>query len=210
MACEAATAVGRFGCRVRHDEGMTKSAASDARSVPELVAAMAGGSRPRFVFFWGHRPKRPGVVDASCFSQWWPARFEAAGESFGSAEHYMMWRKAVLFGDAPKAAAIVKAASPAQAKALGRAVAGFDEAVWAEHRWGIVVDGSIAKFASNPALLGYLVATNDRVLVEASPRDRIWGIGLAADSEFAARPAKWRGLNLLGFALMEARARLRN
>ena len=180
----------------------------DARSVPELVAAMAGGGRPRFAFFWGHRPQRPGVVDGSCFSQWWPARFTVGGVSFGSAEHYMMWRKAVLFGDDQKAAAIVKARSPAQAKALGRAVSGFDEIVWVEHRWDIVVDGSVAKFASDPVLGDYLVATKNRVLVEASPRDRIWGIGLSGDSEFAERPAKWRGLNLLGFALMEARARL--
>ena len=97
---------------------------------------------------------------------------------------------------------------PAQAKALGREVSGFDEAAWEEHRWDIVVDGSVAKFQSDPTLTDYLLATKNRVLVEASPRDRIWGIGLAADSEFAERPAQWRGLNLLGFALMEARARL--
>jgi ribA/ribD-fused uncharacterized protein len=193
---------------LRHAARVTKEATSGVRSVSELMAVVAGGGRPRFVFFWGRRPGRPGIVDRSCFSQWWPAGFTVDGVSFGSAEHYMMWRKAVLFGDEQQAAAILKAGSPAQAKALGRAVSGFDEAVWTGHRWGIVVDGSVAKFADNPPLRDYLLATKNRVLVEASPRDRIWGIGLTADSEFAEQPAKWRGLNLLGFALMEARARL--
>lgn len=187
---------------------MAKDAALEARSVSELVAAVAGGARPRFVFFWGHRPKRPGVVDASCFSQWWPNRFEAEGQSFRSAEHYMMWRKALLFEDDSSADQILKVGSPAQAKALGRQVAGFDEATWVARRWSIVVDGSVAKFTADPELRNYLLGTRNRVLVEASPRDRIWGIGLSADSDNAERPAKWRGLNLLGFALMEARARL--
>ena len=86
---------------------------------------------------------------------------------------------------------------------------GFDDAVWQRERYGIVVEGSVHKFASDPALRAYLLCTGDRVLVEASPLDRIWGIGLAADDERALDPARWRGLNLLGFALMEARERLR-
>ena len=108
----------------------------------------------------------------------------------------------------PPPAAIDLMGDKAQAKALGRQVAGFDEATWVEHRWPIVVDGSIAKFAANPELRDYLLVTSNRVLVEASPRDRIWGIGLSADSDNAQRPSQWRGLNLLGFALMEARTHL--
>lgn len=184
------------------------TAASATRSVAELVRAVAGGARPRFLFFWGHQPARSGVIDAACLSQWWPARFEAEGARFGSAEHYMMWRKARLFGDERRAAEVLAARSPAQAKAIGRQVAGFDEAGWEAERWGIVVDASVAKFASDPALRDYLAATRRRVLVEASPVDRIWGIGLAADAARATSPAQWRGLNLLGFALMEARERL--
>lgn len=120
----------------------------------------------------------------------------------------MMWRKAMLFSDRGRAEAILQARSPAQAKSIGRAVEGFDEATWVVHRWEIVVDGSVAKFSSDPALRAFLVGTGKRVLVEASPRDRIWGIGMVQDSEFAEQPQRWRGLNLLGFALMEARQRL--
>ena len=188
--------------------GMTMEAALSARSLADLAHATADGTRPRYVFFWSQTPRRQGEVDAACLSQWWASRFEADGQSFPTAEHYMMWRKAMLFGDRPRASAILQATSAAQAKALGRQVRGFDQATWVEHRWGIVVDGSVAKFSSDPDLRNFLLSTRNRVLVEASPRDRIWGIGLAADSDRAEVPAAWRGLNLLGFALMEARARL--
>jgi ribA/ribD-fused uncharacterized protein len=188
---------------------VTKSLdAAQARSVDELIAAIAAGARPRYLFFWGHTAKRPGQLDSACLSQWWPAAFETDGNQFPSAEHYMMWRKARLFDDEAKAAQILAARSPAQAKALGRQVAHFDEAAWAHHRWDIVVAGSVAKFGRDPGLREYLLATGRRVLVEASPMDRIWGIGLAADSDRAASPDTWRGPNLLGFALMEARERI--
>jgi ribA/ribD-fused uncharacterized protein len=74
-----------------------------------------------------------------------------------------------------------------------------------EHRYAIVVDANTAKFGQNPPLRDFLLGTGERVIVEASPTDRIWGIGLAASDERAADPAQWRGLNLLGFALMQAR-----
>jgi ribA/ribD-fused uncharacterized protein len=184
------------------------SDAAQVRSVDELVAAISAGARPRYLFFWGHTPKRPGQLDSACLSQWWPAAFPADGHQFPSAEHYMMWRKAQLFDDEAKAAQILTARSPAQAKALGRTVANFDEAIWEQHRWDIVVAGSVAKFGGEPGLRDYLLATGRRVLVEASPMDRIWGIGLAADSDRATSPHTWRGQNLLGFALMEARERI--
>jgi ribA/ribD-fused uncharacterized protein len=120
----------------------------------------------------------------------------------------MMWRKALLFGDSAHAEQILQAGSPAEAKALGREVQRYDEAVWVEHRWEVVVSASTAKFTSSGELREFLVGTGRRVLVEASPVDRIWGIGLAVGSEFASVPQRWRGLNLLGFALMEARDQL--
>ena len=181
---------------------------ADTRSVEELVQAVRVGARPKFVFFWGHQARPDGQLSATCFSQWWPAQFTADGHSFPSAEHYMMWRKACLFGDERNAEAILKAGSPAQAKALGRQVSGFDETIWVEHRWPIVVDGSVAKFGADEALRTFLLGTARRVLVEASPRDRLWGIGMGAGNEMAEHPDLWRGLNLLGFALMEARQRL--
>lgn len=120
----------------------------------------------------------------------------------------MMAGKARLFGDEVMASRIIKAPSPGDAKTLGRAIQGYDEKLWAEGRYGIVVEGNIAKFGQHSDLLAYLVATAGRVLVEASPADRIWGIGLAADDSRAGRPSQWEGLNLLGFALMDVRERL--
>ena len=148
-------------------------------------------------------------MGAGSLSQWWPATFTVNGLSFPTAEHYMMWSKATLFGDAEIAGQVLRAAHPHRAKALGRQVRDFDQAVWEDSRYDIVVTGSLAKFGQNHDLRSYLLGTGERVLAEASPIDRIWGIGLAADDERAADPACWRGLNLLGFALMEARDRLR-
>lgn len=121
----------------------------------------------------------------------------------------MMAGKALLFGDARAHQAILVAKGPGAAKALGREVRGFDEARWVAHRFGLVVEANLAKFSQNPPLAQFLASTGTKVLVEASPVDRIWGIGLARDHEDAERPARWRGLNLLGFALMDVRARLR-
>jgi ribA/ribD-fused uncharacterized protein len=163
----------------------------------------------KYLFFWGHTPKRAGVLGAECLSQWYPSPFEAEGVRFETAEHYMMWGKARLFGDEAAAAEIVASGHPQQAKALGRTIDGFDEDKWVAHRLEIVTAGNVEKFRQNPDLLAFLLGTRDRVLVEASPLDRIWGIGLAATDERASDPAKWRGLNLLGEALMRARETLR-
>jgi ribA/ribD-fused uncharacterized protein len=175
-------------------------------TVDELIAL---GDRANYLLFWGHRPQRDGSVGAGSLSQWWPVEFTVDGVLFRSAEHFMMWRKAMLFGDDGTAARIVEAATPKDAKALGRRVAGFDERVWSDHRFEIVVAAGREKFGQNPDLRTYLLGTGDRVLVEASPTDRVWGIGLAASDERATDPTRWRGLNLLGFALMQARADLR-
>ncbi|RSN07551.1 DUF1768 domain-containing protein [Nonomuraea sp. WAC 01424] len=175
------------------------------RTVDEAVAAERNGRRLRYLYFWGHRPARDGGVGQGCLSQWWPVTFTEDGHTFASAEHYMMAHKAWLFGDQDSAAAILRAASPAEAKKLGRTVRGFEEAVWDAHRLDIVTRGSLAKFGAHADLREFLLGTRARVLVEASPVDRVWGIGLAADDRRAASPSTWRGLNLLGFALMAAR-----
>ena len=174
-----------------------------------LQAHVESGGRPKFMFFWGHQPERDGSVGPGCLSQWWPAAFTVDGREFATAEHYMMWRKAVLFGDDEAAAQVLTAGHPQIAKAYGRGVRDFDDSVWERERFGIVVDGSVAKFGQHADLRGFLLGTGDRVLVEASPRDTVWGIGLGAKNGRASVPAEWRGLNLLGFALMEARDRLR-
>ncbi len=101
---------------------------------------------------------------------------------------------------------MLTAGHPHRAKALGRQVRDFDEATRVARRYEIVVAGSVAKFSRHEPLRRFLFGTGGRVLVEASPTDRIWGIGLTADDPRAADPSTWRGGNLLGFALMEARA----
>jgi ribA/ribD-fused uncharacterized protein len=161
-----------------------------------------------YLFFWGHTPRDPTKVDASCLSQWFPASFTDEGVRYATAEHYMMAAKARLFGDAEALEAILSAPSPAEAKAIGRSVRNYDDGEWARARSEAVVRGNVAKFEQNEELGRFLRATGERILVEASPRDRIWGIGLGASNPDARRPSRWRGLNLLGFALTEARARL--
>jgi ribA/ribD-fused uncharacterized protein len=170
-----------------------------------LVEHVARGEAVEYLFFWGHTPKSPGAVDAACLSQWFPSAFVVEGERYATAEHFMMAAKARLFGDSEARAAIMAAPSPADAKAIGRRVRGYDDGVWAGARAPVVVAGSIAKFAQNAPLGAFLLATGGRVIVEASPRDRIWGIGMGAGNANARAPSRWRGLNLLGFALMEAR-----
>ncbi|GHH79429.1 hypothetical protein GCM10018793_32200 [Streptomyces sulfonofaciens] len=179
-----------------------------ARTPEDLTALIAAGARVKWLMFWGHRPQRDGSVGAGALSQWWPAPFTVDGTRYATAEHWMMAGKAALFGDDASLPAILAARTPAEAKKLGRLVTGFDEERWARARFELVVAGNTAKFGQDPALRAYLLGTGERVLVEASPRDRLWGIGLAASDERATDPSRWRGRNLLGFALMEARARL--
>ncbi|MGV9623827.1 NADAR domain-containing protein [Streptomyces tendae] len=174
-----------------------------------LLARVRAGARIKYLCFWGHRPRPDGSIGPSCLSQWWPSPFTVDGVQYATAEHWMMAGKARLFADAEAERRVLAAAHPAGAKKAGRLVRGFDEAVWERERFRIVVEGSVHKFASDPALRAFLLGTGGRVLVEASPVDRVWGIGLAADDEAAQDPERWRGPNLLGFALMAARERLR-
>lgn len=177
-------------------------------SCAELCSYIDSGGQPKYVFFWGHQPAADGRTDKSCFSQWFPANFAIDGVNYPTAEHYMMAEKARLFNDAAALSMVLAATTPGAAKAAGRNVRGFDEEKWVAHRWDIVTRANQAKFSQNAALRISLVNTGDRVLVEASPVDSIWGIGLAADDADARHPAAWKGLNLLGFTLMVVRARL--
>jgi ribA/ribD-fused uncharacterized protein len=179
------------------------------RSIDDLLRIEGEDGAVKFLFFWGHQPSPGGGVGRGCLSQWWPAPFEIDGKIYPTAEHYMMAAKARLFGDDEMARQILATARPGAAKALGRQVAGFDEATWKAQRYAIVVRAGLAKFEQHSGLRDFLLQTGHRVLVEASPIDLVWGIGLAADDERAERPAQWRGQNLLGFALMDVRATLR-
>ncbi|RKH36870.1 NADAR family protein [Corallococcus sicarius] len=150
----------------------------------------------RFTFFW---------QQDSAFSQWHPSVFEVEGVRYTCAEQYMMAGKARLFGDTRVLEQILRAATPKQHKALGRKVSPFDAAVWERERERIVYEGNHAKFTQHRMLLDTLLGTAGTVLVEASPMDRIWGVGLNAEDPRIQDPATWRGLNLLGKVLTRLR-----
>lgn len=177
------------------------------RSREELAEYINHGNTVKYVFFWGHRKPELGV-SKSCFSQWYEASFECDGIRFMTAEHYMMYHKALRFNDYDAAKKVLTATNPGEAKAIGREVKSFDQAKWEACRFEIVVAGNLAKFSCNPELKEFLIGTDAHILVEASPVDKIWGIGLAEDDPACENPNLWKGANLLGFALMEARDRL--
>jgi len=175
----------------------------------ELIAEIESGAEPTYLLFWGYRQKQDGIVDASCLSQFFPAKFVLEGRTYRTAEHWMMAGKAELFDDREMLKEILAASDPKTAKALGRKVRNYDDSKWAAARVDRVVEGNLHKFRAHPKIREFLLSTADRVLVEASPRDRIWGIGLGRNSDDATNPRSWRGQNLLGFALMEVWAKLR-
>ncbi|SEK77411.1 hypothetical protein SAMN05428989_0773 [Pseudoxanthomonas sp. GM95] len=177
-------------------------------SLQDLCARVEAGEAFSYLYFWGHRPRPDGAPSNSCFSQWYAAPFELDGIIYPTAEHFMMAEKARLFSDEATRERILVARNPGAAKAFGREVTGFDDVAWNDARFDIVVRGNFAKFSQDPRLAEFLRVTGNKVLVEASPVDAIWGIGLAADAPEASSPHTWQGLNLLGFALMVVRERI--
>lgn len=164
----------------------------------------------KYLFFWGHAPSKDGQTTKSCFSQWWKSSFVVDNKHYATAEHWMMAKKAELFGDNEILDKILEAKTPAEAKKLGRKVKNFDPKIWGDNCFSIVCEGNFHKFSQHPELKEFLLNTKQRVLVEASPVDNIWGVGLAQDNDHIENPRLWKGSNLLGFALMEVRDKLRN
>ncbi len=161
-----------------------------------------------FLFFWGHQPSKDGALSNSCLSQWWLGEFEVEGITYKSAEHWMMAKKAELFNDSEILEKILQSSTPAEAKKLGREIKNYDDAVWIKNRFNIVKQGNLHKFSQRKDLKSFLIGTKNQILVEASPVDFIWGIGMASNDENSKNPSMWKGLNLLGFALMEVRDEL--
>ncbi|WP_310554701.1 NADAR family protein [Flavobacterium sp.] len=178
-------------------------------TIEKLILNFEKGKRNKYLFFWGHQKSKNNEITASCFSQWWRAPFLIDGVKYPTAEHWMMSQKAIAFNDNDNYSKIIEAKSPVEAKAIGRQVRNFNDVIWNEKRGEIVIKGNLEKFTQNKELKEFLLNTKERILVEASPVDAIWGIGLTADNEKAQNPKQWRGLNLLGFALMEVRDELR-
>ena len=160
------------------------------------------------IYFWGHTPN-PKRMTAACLSQWYECCFEVEGVRYHTAEQFMMAGKARLFQDEEVLLKIMEASTPNAYKKLGRLIQGFVQGTWDAHKYEIVVAGNKAKFSQNPELKEYLLSTGDAILAEASPYDRIWGIGLDREQAVKGNIANWRGENLLGCALMEVRDWLR-
>ena len=177
-------------------------------SLKSLRKEYNAGKKYNYLLFWGHRPSQNGLITKSCLSQWWKCRFEVNGESFNCMEQFMMAAKARLFGDEETRREIMEASEQKTIKSLGRKVKNFDEKIWNEHKFTIVFYGNLMKFSQNEKIKAFLLSTGKKVLAEASPYDKIWGIQMSADEYGADNPMKWRGENLLGFALMQVRDEL--
>ena len=174
-------------------------------SINWLQNQIEQGDHFNYFFFWGHTQKQEGVIDKSCFSQWFPSPFEVDGINYKTAEHWMMAKKAELFKDEEALQKILVAEKSAEVKAIGRTVKNFYPVTWNASAYSIVVEGNMHKFKHEQQMKSFLLQTGSAIIVEASPADAIWGIGLPQDAEDAMNPSKWRGTNLLGFALMEVR-----
>lgn len=153
--------------------------------------------------FW--KPKQ----ENGYLSNWYTSEFDFDGHHFYNSEQAFMYLKAKLFNDLETLDKILSNKSPMICKNLGRAVKPFDPVIFDEHKYQFMVDVLVAKFSFNQELLSLLLATNDEILVEASGKDKIWGIGLTVEHVDFNNPDKWPGQNLLGKALMEVREMLR-
>lgn len=138
-------------------------------------------------------------------SQWYPSDFVVAGVEYNCAEQYMMAEKARLFEDEEALAAIMETDCPREQKRLGRLIQGFDEDTWNEVALDVVTKGNFAKFSQNPQMKKWLLETQDKILVEASPYDKIWGVGLREDDPRILDRDQWEGTNWLGEALSNVR-----
>lgn len=167
-------------------------------------------TKSTYIYFWGHQPTKDGTISKSCLSQWWPCHFEKAGINYNSSEQWMMAEKARAFLDTEALSEILKSKTPKEAKDFGRQVNNFSEDVWKLKSYSIVLEGNLLKFDQNPELKEYLLSTGDAILVEASPYDKVWGVGMRQDEEGIDNPKNWQGKNLLGFALMEVRDIIRS
>ena len=146
--------------------------------------------------------------DNGYLSNWYPSSFTVDGVAFSSMEQFMMYRKAICFGDEAVAAQILSTSDVAKIKSLGRQVSNYDESMWNGIRQIVVCEGLLAKFSQNDELKAKLKATGNAVLAECAVKDCIWGIGLSMKDPDRLNKAKWNGQNLLGYALMMVRERL--
>lgn len=156
-----------------------------------------------FVYFWKPHQKN------GYLGNWYDSPFVLEEIQFKNSEQYLMWGKAKLFQDNKIAEEILKTSDPIRMKKLGQQVRGFEQIKWDDNKFHIMCTALTAKFSQNPELLKCILATNNMILVEASPFDKIWGIGMDFKEAVQTEQAKWRGENLLGKALMKVRDELK-
>lgn len=173
--------------------------------INDLLVDYKQGKSMDYLFFWGHHPSKNGEITKSCLSQWWESSFQVGHLTYKCMEQYMMFEKARLFQDREIEQLIMNCNVPKEIKSLGRKVKNFDETIWNEVKYTIVVNGNYYKFMGNSKLRKFLLSTQEKILVEASPYDAIWGIKMDERDLNSLFPEKWQGENLLGFALMEVR-----
>ncbi|WP_444916333.1 NADAR family protein [Microbulbifer sp. JMSA003] len=153
----------------------------------------------KYYFFWKHQ-----------FGQWTKRDItDPDGVKFNCCEQYMMYKKAILFGDLKTSERILVETDPEIQQRLGRNVVGYNSSVWNLHKIGIVWYGNYLKFTQHIDLAERLIDTGDKTLVEASPYDLVWGVGWSSDSVEILDEANWRGQNLLGKVLMSVRSSIR-
>ena len=157
--------------------------------------------------FFGHT-NTTGKVNQTCFSNFYPAQFVYKGYNFPTSEHALMASKAMVFWDTVRFQMIVKSDTPSSAKQYGRKVEGYTDSIWAACRYQIMTDILIEKFTQNDLMCEYLLSTGEEILVETSPYDKVWGIGMGQENRAWVDQKLWKGQNLLGFALMDTRRAL--
>ena len=148
--------------------------------------------------------------DYGFLSNWYLSDFQIDGITFTSMEQYMMYKKAICFKDENIAKQILTEKNVAKIKELGRLVSDYDEHIWNGVRQIIIYEGLLAKFSQNEFLKGRLLDTKNSILAECAVKDRIWGIGLSLTDPKRLIPSEWKGQNLLGYALMMVRDRLKS
>ena len=160
-------------------------------------------SKKDFVFFW--KASKGNKINEGCLSQWYMSDFIIDGRRYCCAEQYMMAKKAELFNDYETYEQILKQKDPRKIKLLGRSVKNFDAIKWGQYKTQFVHEANLAKFTQNQGLRDYICQTFNKILVEASPYDKVWGIGMSKSNLDVVNPLEWKGENLLGFVLMDVR-----
>ncbi len=150
------------------------------------------------VYFWGD----------PTLSNWGPAPFTYKENKFYNSEQAFMWEKALCFGDTETANQILETSNPRTAKDLGRLVKNYDEKIWETKRFDAMFNVCLAKFSQNKPRLETLLSTGNKTIVEASPYDKVWGVGIHWTDDEILDENNWKGQNLLGRVLMKVREQL--